>query len=299
MEWINYHHLLYFWTAAREGSISAAGEKLHLAQPTLSSQIKKLEKSLGAALFERRGRGLKLTEEGQTVYRYADEIFNLGRELSEVLQGRESSDRITLTVGVPDVLPKLVVYRLLRPALALPTEVRLITYEGKLETLLSELALHKLDVVLSETPLDGTARIRAFHHLLGECHVSFLAIQELAEKYRDNFPQSLAGAPMLLPTQNTVARRALDQWFDERQIHPRIVHEFEDSALLKVFGQAGTGIFPVPSAIAAETCNQYHVTHVGEVEELKERYYAISIDRRLKHPAVIALHREARRSLFA
>ncbi len=243
MDWLNYHHLLYFWMVAREGSVVRAADQLHLAQPTLSNQIRKLEQSLGVKLFDRQGRNLVLTDTGQVAYRYADEIFSLGRELAEVLGGEATHRELSLTVGVPDVLPKLVVYRLLESALSLPEPVRLILYEGKLDQLVANLAQHRLDVVLSESPLGASSHVRAFNHLLGECDVSFFGVSRLAERVQAGFPRSLSGAPMLLPTQNTALRRALEQWFDESGIRPHIKHEIEDSALLKVFGQAGEGIF--------------------------------------------------------
>ncbi len=243
MEWLNYHHLLYFWMVAKEGGISKAAVQLHLAQPTLSSQIQKLEKSMGAKLFDRVGRSMVLTETGHIVYRYADEIFSLGRELTDTLKGIPTRDTLPLTVGVPDVLPKLIVYRLLKPALEIAEQVRLVCYEGKLHELLTDLALHRLDIVLADSPLTPETHVRAFNHLLGESGVTIFARSDLAKKHRKGFPKSLHGAPMLLPTQNTSMRRALEQWFDAKDIRPRVVHEFEDSAVLKVFGQHGEGLF--------------------------------------------------------
>ena len=229
MDWLNYHHLLYFWMVAKEGGISRAAQQLHLAQPTLSSQIKKLEKAVGADLFTRVGRSLVLTETGQLVYRYADEIFALGRELADSLQGKLVQDRQPLAVGVPDVLPKLVVYQLLKPALSLPEQVQLTCYEGKLDTLLGDLALHRLDIVLADSPLTPDTHVRAFNHQLGECSVSVFGTTDLAKRYRRDFPNSLTGALMLLPTQNTTLRRSLEQWFDLQDVRPQVMHEFEDS----------------------------------------------------------------------
>lgn len=294
LDWINYHHLLYFWTVAKTGSITRAAEQLHLAQPTLSNQIKKLERSLGAKLFDRVGRTLVLSETGQTVFRYADEIFNLGREMADVLRGSPTQDSYRLSVGVPDALPKLVVYQLLRPALALPQRVQLICYEGKLQDLLSSLAMHKLDIVLSDSPLPPQTTVRAFNHQLGECGVSVLGTSKLVKAVKKGFPKSLAGAPVLLPTHGTILRRGLDQWFDEINVRPRVVHEFEDSAVLKVFGQAGEGLFFSPTAIESEVSRQYSVSVAGHVTGVKERFYAISVERRLKHPAVVAISTAAR-----
>ena len=298
MDWLNYHHLLYFWTVAKEGGISKAAKKLHLAQPTLSSQIKKLESSVGAKLFDRSGRTLVLTDTGQMVFRYADEIFSLGRELTDALKGRPSENRLKLTVGVPDVLPKLVVYELLRPALEMDETVHLECYEGKLQDLLGDLALHRLDIVLADSPLTPDASVRAFNHLLGECGVTVYGAKKLAKMYRKDFPQSLDDAPMLLPTHNTTLRRHLEQWLDDAEISPRVMHEFEDSAVLKVFGQAGHGLFVTPTAVEDHVVSQYHVEIVGQIEEVRERFYAISVERRLKHPAVVAISEAAKTELF-
>lgn len=298
MDWLNYHHLLYFWTVAKEGGISRAAERLHLAQPTLSSQIKKLETSMGTKLFERSGRTMSLTDTGQVVYRYADEIFTLGRELADTVKGRPTDKRLRLTVGVPDVLPKLIVYELLKPALEMEDEVHLECYEGKLQNLLGDLALHRLDIVLADSPLTPDSHVRAFNHLLGECGVTVYGEAKLAKRYKPKFPSSLHGAPMLLPTQNTTLRRYLEQWFDDQDIQPEVAHEFEDSAVLKVFGQAGHGLFVTPSAVEDHVKKQYSVSVLGRIPEVKERFYAISVERRLKHPAVVAISNAAKNQLF-
>ncbi len=298
MDWLNYHHLLYFWSVAKEGSISRAADALHLSQPTVSTQISKLEKAMGVSLFDRRGRNLVLTDTGQTVYRYADEIFSLGREMVDAVQGQASEQTIRLMVGVPDVLPKLIVYQLLKPALQLDEKVKLICHEGKLNDLLSDLALHRLDIVLADSPLTSQINVRAFNHLLGQCCVTVFGTPKLARKFKNGFPQSLSGAPMLLPTQTTMLRRSLDQWFDEHDIHPEVAHEFEDSAVLKVFGQEGEGLVVVPSAMEKEVERQYSLKPIGRIEEIVERFYAISIERRLKHPAVVAISQAAKEDLF-
>ncbi|GAB5405846.1 MAG: transcriptional activator NhaR [Aureliella sp.] len=298
LDWLNYHHLLYFWMIAKEGSITAAAEKLHLAQPTLSAQIQKLEKAMDVKLFERAGRGLVLTEVGQTVFRYADEIFTLGRELTDTLKGRTPQDALRLVVGVPDVVPKLIVYRLLKPALQLEDRVRIVCYEGKQADLLGELAMHRLDLVLADAPVAPQLNVRAFNHQLGQCPVSVLGTPELAEKYRDKFPSSLDGAPMLLPTLNTSMRRSLDQWFDKLDIQPDLRHEFEDSAIIKVFGAAGEGLVVTPAAIEDEVSNQYGMKLVGRIGDITETFYAISVERRLKNPAVVAICEAARNELF-
>ncbi len=298
VDWLNYHHLLYFWTVAKEGSITAAAEVLHLSQPTLSTQIGKLEKSMGVKLFERSGRTLRLTDTGQTVFRYADEIFTLGRELVDVVRGGSGNDTINLYVGVPDVLPKLIVYRLLKPALQMNESVKLVCHEGKLNQLLSDLALHRLDIVLADAPLTPQVSVRAFNHLLGQCGVTVFGSPELAQKYTPGFPESLHGSPMLLPTQSTTLRRQLEQWFDSTGIRPIVKHEFEDSAILKVFGQEGEGLVVVPSAMENEVREQYEMLPLGRIEEVTESFYAISVERRLKHPAVVAISEAARHALF-
>lgn len=298
MDWLNYHHLLYFWTVAKEGSIARACDKLLLAQPTISGQLRALERSVGDKLFVRSGRGLALTETGRTIYRYADEIFSLGRELTDTLRGRPTGRPLRLVVGVADVLPKMISYRLLEPALHLPEAVQIICREDKPERLLAELAVHGLDIVLADAPVGPTVKVRAFNHLLGECGVSIMGTAEVAKSLRKGFPRSLDGAPFLLPTDNTTLRRSLDQWFENNGIRPAVRAEFEDSALLKVFGQAGIGLFVAPTAVEDEVRKQYGVRLVGRLEEIRERFYAISVERKLKHPAVVAISDAARQELF-
>lgn len=299
MDWINYHHLLYFWVVAREGSVMRACEELQLSQPTISGQLAKFEKSLRRKLFRRAGRGLELTEEGRILFRYADEIFTIGREMTEALKGRVSGRPLRFTVGVADVLPKLVVYRLLEPACRLDEPIELVCQEGKLDSLLADLAVFHLDVVLSEAPASAHARVRAFNHLLGSCDVSVYGTGELAERYRPGFPQSLAEAPWLLPTPGTALRRDLEKWFDSLDVRPKIAGEFSDSGLLKAFGQAGMGLFAGPTAIDAEIRRQYQVELVGRIEDIRFQCYAITVQRRLKHPAVVAISKAARGALFS
>lgn len=297
-DWLNYHHLLYFWTVAKEGGLTQAARSLHLSQPTLSIQIGKLEKSMGVKLFDRKGRSLVLTDTGQLVYRYADEIFGLGREMIDAIRGRRQDEGMRLLVGVPDVLPKLIVYRLLKPALELKENVKLICHEGKLNDLLSDLALHRLDIVLADSPLTSQVNVRAFNHLLGECSVTVFGSAALARKYKRGFPASLNRAPMLLPTQTTTLRRSLEQWFDKHDIRPDVAHEFEDSAVLKVFGQEGEGLVVVPTAMEKEVAEQYSLKPLGRIDDITERFYAISVERRLKHPAVVAISEAAKEDLF-
>ncbi len=298
-DWLNYHHLLYFWVVAKEGGVSRASEQLHLSQPTISSQLARLEKTIGAKLFDRVGRSMVLTETGQLVFRYADEIFTLGQELTDVLKGRGAAQSIRFRVGVPDVLPKLVVYQLLKPVLEMEETVQLVNYEGKLHELLADLAMHRLDVVLADSPVTPSTNIRAFNHFLGESGITILAAENLAKKYRQGFPKSLMGAPMLLPTLTSNLRRSLEQWFDSQSIRPHVVHEIEDSAVLKVFGQHGEGLFAAPSLVEQEIQRQYRVHVVGRIAAIKESYYAISVERRLKHPAVLKISTAAKEGLFS
>jgi LysR family transcriptional activator of nhaA len=299
MEWLNYHHLLYFYTVAREGSVTRAAQVLRLAQPTLSGQIRRLEEVLDEKLFVRQGRHLVLTDVGRTVYRYADEIFALGRELMDTLRGRPTSRPARLLVGIADVVPKLVAHRLLETALRLEDPVQLVLREGKTDDLLAALATQAFDLVISDSPLGSHLKVRAFNHLLGSCGVGFFAAPALAARHRSSrFPQCLDGAPMLLPTDNTVLRRSLEQWFERIGVRPRVVAEIEDSALLKVFGQHGEGLFPAPEIMAGEIRRRHGVRTVGRTEEVREQFYAISIERRIKHPAVAAITERAREEIF-
>ncbi len=298
MNRLNYHHLLYFWTVARKGTIAEACKELHLAQPTVSGQIRALERSLGAKLFDRIGRNLVLTDQGRVVYRYADEIFSLGRELQDTMAGRPTGHGLRLDVGVADVLPRLIVYRLLEPALHLNEPVQLVCHDDKTELLLARLAMNQLDVVLSDVSVSPTVKVRAFNHLLGECGVSFLGSAELVAKYRRGFPQSLEGAPFLLPADGTALRRLLDQWFNTEDIRPMIVGEFGDYDLFEVFGQVGAGIIAIPTVVEVETLRQNRLRLLGRVDSIREQFFAISIERKLKHPAVVAISEVARQKLF-
>ena len=298
MDWLNYHHLLYFWTVAKEGSVSGAARRLQLAQPTISGQLRQLEKSLGEKLYERRGRSLELTETGRLVFEYADEIFSIGRELKDVLAGRAVADRpLRLRVGVPGSLPKLVAFRLLEPAFRLPERVHVHCEEARLERLLADLAVHDLDVVLSDRPSGSLTSVKAFNHPLGECGVAFYGSSELKRRLARRFPESLDGAPVLLPIEGTL-RRSLDAWFDANNVRPEVVGEFEDMAMLKVFAQAGIGVVPAPAAFEDEIRRQYRLAVIGRAEGVRESFFAITADRRLVHPAVAAISENARRELF-
>ncbi len=298
MEWLNYHHLLYFWMVAREGSVARAAEQLHLAQPTISGQVRALEEALGERLFNRSGRNLVLTEIGRVVYRYADEIFGLGRELMDTLKDRPTGRPVRLVVGIADAVSKLVAYRLLEPALTLPEPVVIICREAKPDHLLASLSVHALDLVISDSPVPPTVKVRAFNHLLGESGITFFAAPRLVAAHKKKFPASLDGAPMLMPADNTTLRRALEQWFEQSSLRPRIVGEFEDSALMWTFGQAGAGVFAGPTAIEEEIRHQYGVRDIGRVPTIRERFYAISVERKIRHPALVAITEGARQHLF-
>jgi LysR family transcriptional activator of nhaA len=296
--WLNYHHLLYFWTVVREGSVVKAAATLRLSQPTVSSQVRALEEAFGEPLLSRVGRRVVPTEAGQLVFRYADEIFALGRELVSTMQGATTGRPLRLQVGVTDVLSKLVAYRLLAPALTLPDPVRMVCREDRVDRLLAALAVHDLDLVLSDTPVPPTVRVQAYSHLLGESDVTIFAVPTLATRLKKKFPASLAGAPLLWPGEGTVLRRQLDDWVRRAQIQPQIVGEFDDSALMKAFGEHGAGAFAAPTVLAADLRRQHGVVPVGRLRDVRERFYVISSERRIKHPAVMAIVDQAREEIF-
>ena len=298
MEWLNYHHLLYFWTVVREGSVVKAAEVLRLSQPTVSSQVRALELSLGERLFARVGRRLVPTDAGQMVFRYADEIFSLGRELMTTVRSGAGGRPVRFVVGVTDVLSKLIAYRLLSPALRLPEPVRMICREDRVERLLAGLAVHEVDLVLADTPVPPAVRVQAYSHLLGESDITLFASPAVAGRLRRGFPGSLQGAPVLWPGEGTVLRRQLDDWCHREQIQPAIVGEFDDSALMKAFGEHGAGVFAAPTVLSRELQRQLRVKAIARVEGVRERYYAISSERRIKHPAVVAIATQARTAVF-
>ncbi len=295
---LNYLHLHYFWAVARERSITAACSRLHVTQPTISMQIRKLETALGQKLFDRVGRGLELTETGRLVYDYAEEIFALGQEMMGTLNGHAGGKHCRLSVGLPNVLPKIITYRLLEPVLRQPERVQLICHEADMNQLIADLAIHRYDVIISDMPIAQSARVKSFNHPLGDCAVTFCATKSLAARYQRSFPESLDGAPMLLPTADTDLRRSLDRWFQSHGITPQIVAEFEDSALMKEFGQGSWGVFPIPAAIVSDVKRQYAVSVIGTIEEVRARYYAITTERKLKHPAVVTIAESARNGLL-
>lgn len=295
---VNYKHLHYFWAVAREGGVARASERLNLTPQTISGQLSLLEERLGVDLFIRVGRNLELTETGRLVLSYADEIFSLGDELEEVIHQLPEGRPLLFRVGVVDVLPKSIAHRILEPALLMPEPVRMICREASLDSLLAELTVHHLDLVLADRPIPPTISTRGFSHKLGECAVSFFASASLEKKLQGDFPACLDGAPMLLPGSGTQLRSGIDQWLDKHRLHPRVIAEFEDSALMKAFGQQGSGVFIAPAAIEAEVERQYKATAIGRIDEVKEHFYAISVERRVTHPVVSVVMEAARELLF-
>lgn len=297
MAWLNYHHLLYFWTVFREGGVTEAAKKLRLATPTISLQLRALEESLGEKLFEKRGRRLALTEMGHVVFRYADEIFALGRELQDAVRTRTTVRPARLFVGVANAVPKLVAYRVLESALRLEPRVELAVVEDRPERLMAELASYALDVVLTDAQLHAPS-VRAYHHPLGESPVGIFAAKRLAARFRRGFPKSLDGAPFLVPTLHSSLRRALDAWFERSQVRPAFVGEFDDMALLTVFGEQGEGLFAAPTVIADDLRARHGASLVGEADGVRERFFAITLERRIQNAAVAALTSAARTRLF-
>lgn len=295
---LNYKHLHYFWSVANEGSIVKAGEKLHITPQTISGQLSLLEQSIGNALFEKDGRGLKMTETGRLVKRYADEIFDLGRELNDVLRGSPAIGPAEFIVSAASALPKTIVQKIIQPGLKIDQDISLTSREGPVEDILADLAIHKVDMVLSDIPLTGALSIKAFNHKLGESGLTFFAATHLAKQYIDNFPQSLNLAPMLMPTPQYAIRQQVDNWLSERQIYPIVRGQFDDSALMKSFGQSGLGIFFMPSIIADEVCKNFDVEIIGQLDEITQKFYAISAERKVRHPAVAAICDNARHNLF-
>ena len=299
MRHLNYSHLQYFWTVAREGSIAKAAEALNLTPQTISGQLKLLDEAVGQPLFNRVGRRLVLSETGRVVFEYAEEIFTIGAELASVVRGHQRSGPTSLAVGIVSSMPKLIAERIVAPAIMAEQSVRVRCQESSLEQLLSELAVHRLDIVLSDQPVPDGRKIKAYNPRLGESSLSFFVQRSQARRYRGRFPGSLMDAPMLLPTPNSALRRRLDDWFEAHEVFPRIIGEFDDSALLKAFGEAGTGIFAGPTVIAEEICRMYRMSVIGETDEIKERFYAISPERRLKHASVVMITDTARSDLFS
>lgn len=291
---INFKHLHYFWVAAKQGGIMKASENLHITPQTISGQISLLEDQFGTALFNKVGRNLELTEAGRMVLSYADEIFSLGNELEQSVKTATTDRTQVLRIGVADAVPKSIAYRLLAPAMALEVPVRFVCKENSLASLLGELALHKLDLIIADGPIPTHLGVRGYNHPLGECGVSFMAAPALSSSLKGGFPNSLTGAPLLIPSDVSLVHNQLFQWLDKHHLHPRIAGEFDDSALMKAFGQAGAGVFTVPTAIADEVVDQYQVDIIGSSDSIREQFFAISTKRRLTNPALIAINKAAR-----
>ena len=285
---MNFRHLYYFWVVAKEGGMTRAAERLGVAVQTISTQLGLLEQSIGKALFSQQGRRLVLTESGRTALVYADQIFLLGEQMQEAL-GEADGAKIRLTVGISDSLPKLTAFRLLEATLHLERPVRLVCYEDQFEALLGDLALHKLDVVLTDRAVRSGTTLRVFSHQLFESETMVVGAQALATTYRAGFPRSLNGAPFLLPTRNNALRGQIDEWFEQHDVRPDIIGEFEDNALLNTFGRRGVGLFFATAALAGDIAEQFGVVLVGPVPQVREQFYAISNERKIRHPAVDAI----------
>ena len=283
---LNYQHLLYFWSIVRTGSLTRACQELALSAPTISTQVRILEERLGEKLLAKSGRALVPTEVGRLVFSYADEIFGLGQDLLEALDQRPTARPLRLVVGIDDVLPKEIAYRILKTTLAMKRPVRLSCREGTLERLVADLALHEIHVVLSDAPITPSLNVRAYSHSLGTSEILWMATPTLAKTLRRTFPRSVDGVPVLLPTDDTAIRRALDQWLEKHDLRPVMIGEFEDYAMLREFARGGHGFFPVPAILERQFCREYGVARVGAAAGVKAEFYAISIERKIRNPAV-------------
>lgn len=300
MEWLNYHHLLYFWMVAKHGSITRASVELRLAHPTISGQIHRLEEVLGEKLFVRSGRTLALTGAGRIAFRYADEIFALGQEFQDTLKGRATGQPLRLVVGVSNVIAKSIIHRILEPAFELQDKVRVICREARsADAFMGDLAVHAIDVVLADAPAGPGTPVRTFSHPLGECGSTFFAESALARAHRRSFPASLDGAPIILPAGDSTFRRALDAWFRARNIQPEIIAELDDLALASVLAEKGLGVLAAPDVIAGELRQRYTLHSVGRAKDIRQRFFAISVERKIKNPAVAAICEVARKKIFA
>ncbi|RMQ40830.1 Regulatory protein LysR [Pseudomonas cichorii] len=295
---LNYRQLHYFWVVARTGSIVRACEQLNLTAQTISGQISLFEQTLGVDLFRRAGRQLELTEAGRLALPYAEQMFQLGNELETMLRSQPDEQQILFRIGVADVVPKSIVYRLIAPTMELDESIRITCREDKLERLLADLAIQKLDMVISDSPMPPHLDIKGYNQKLGECGVSFFATRAVAENLHSDFPKCMHGAPLLIPGQDTVVRGRLMRWFAEQKIQPRIIGEFDDSALMKAFGKSGSGVFVAPSVIADEVQSQYDVVVIGQTEAVSESFYAITVERKVRHPGIVAITESARNKLF-
>lgn len=295
---LNFKHLHYFLAVAKYGGVNRAAERLHLTPQTLSGQISQFEQRLGTALFHREGRRMDLSATGKLALSYAEEIFQVSAELEALLRGGPEEVAIPFRVGIADVVPKSIAHQLLAPVLTLAEPIRLICHEDRLERLLADLAIHRLDMVLADRPMPTGLDVKGYSHLLGECGVAFFAAPDLAARLRTDFPASLHGAPMLVPGEDSALRAPLMRWLERQGLRPRVVAEFDDSALMKAFGQSGSGVFPAPAAMALEIEAHYGVALLGQTEDMHERFFVISAERRLTHPAVVAVREAARSGVF-
>jgi LysR family transcriptional activator of nhaA len=298
MNRLNYKHLRYFWMVAKTGSIAKAAQQLHLTPQSVSGQLTEFAGVLGVELFRRAGRNLEITEAGREVLSYADEIFSIGDELLDAIRDQGAKKSIPLKVGIADSVSKFVAYRLLEPALKLAEPIRLICREGRLESLLSELSVHRLDMIIADRPMPSHLNVRGFNHLLGESELTVFGAHTVVEKLLGEFPECLNHAPFLLPGDDAAIRPKLERWLDNHNLRPVISGEFDDSALMKSFGQAGAGLFAAPSTNAAHICEQYKVQVVGKIDTVMEQLYMISTERQLTHPAIIAINEKGREDLF-
>lgn len=298
MRWLNYQHLFYFWNVARCGSVTQASQRLRLAQPTISAQMKAFEDVLGEKLFVKVGRGLKLTDTGQIAFRYAEQIFSLGQEFLDVLDGKSEGSGKEFKIGIADVVPKSLAYRLISPALSADSGLIVTCLEDKTERLLADLSIGEIDLVIADRPIPPNVKVKAFNHFVGECGVSFLATRSLANRHKTGFPKSLDKAPVFMPTMESAIRQELDQWFDDIGVTPKIIASFQDRALMKIAAREGRGIIPVPSAVGEEVAREFHLEIVGKSDAVKEQLYLISIERRLKNPILIQICAEGKRKLF-
>jgi len=295
---LNLKHLRYFWTVASQGSIARAAETLYLTPQTISGQLRDLEEQVGARLFSREGRNLVLTETGHLVFSYADEMFRLGLELQDVLAGNASGSVLSVKVGVAMIVPKLLAYRVLAPVLRMPGPVRLLCHEAPLSDLLADLSVHKLDLVLADSPVNPALSVRVYNHALGESGISFFAVPDQGALLKERFPASLDGVRMLMPGSGSILRRSLEAWFEAQGVQPQIVAELEDRALMKAFGEGGAGVFTSPTAVEQDVLDKYGVEVIGRTTEVTERFYVISAERRIKNPAVTLITQAARSELF-
>ena len=299
MEWLNFHHLRYFWTVARKGGVRKAADELHVSQPSISAQLRLLEESLGEKLFKRSGRNLVLTEMGHLVLTYADEIFSAGRELMSAVKQRPGGRALRLSVGMTDALSKFIGFQILKPAFYFSQPVHVVCRQAELGPLVNQLQAHRLDLVLADEPASSSLKAKTFNHRLGRSGITFCAVSQIAKKLRRNFPKSLHQAPALLPSDNMGMREPLEKWFYAKGIRPRIVAEFEDAGLMKVAASAGLGFTMVHSVVDKVALEHFGLRAIAKVKECASDFYAITIERRLKHPVVAAITEHAYSELFA